>query len=286
MEIQAEHVAYVFNPGTPLEQFALRDVDFALPSGSVLGLLGGTGSGKTTLIRTLNGLLSPTKGRILINGKDTHTFGPDLRQKVGVVFQRPERQLFEETVLDDISFVLRRFSGFSESKVRSIVDKACSTVGLNIVEVGDRPPASLSDGEKRKAAIAGILVNEPAVLVLDEPAVGLDPPSIADLVSVIESMKTDEDRTVIIASHDMDPFLEVLDYMTLLYQGRTMSFGTPDDVCADLADNEMFRPWLPDLAVLVHDLRSNGYSMKPNEFRIPELVKQLTSFAGSSGGCL
>jgi energy-coupling factor transport system ATP-binding protein len=286
LEIQAEHVAYVFNPGTPLEQFALRDVNFTLPHGSVLGLLGGTGSGKTTLIRTLNGLLNPTEGRILINGKDTRTFGPDLRQKIGVVFQRPERQLFEETVFDDISFVLRRFSGFSESRVRSIVLEACKTAGLNIEAVGERPPVALSDGERRKAAIAGILVNEPDVLILDEPAVGLDPPSIVDLVSVIESMKTEDDRTVIIASHDMDPFLEILDYMTLLYQGRTMSFGTPDEVCSDLADNEMFRSWLPDLAVLVHDLRGKGYAMKPNEFRIPELVKQLTSFAGSSGGCL
>ncbi len=284
MEIRADRVDYVYNPGTVLEQHALRDINFVLPTGKILGLLGGTGSGKTTLIRNLNGLLVPTRGVILLDGVDIGTYGSDLRRKVGVVFQRPERQLFEDTVFHDISFVLRRFSQLPESTIRSRVEKACNLVGLDIAEVGERAPYALSDGERRKAAIAGILVNEPIVLVLDEPAVGLDPPAISDLVSMIGSMKAQGGTSFVIASHDMDPFLEVLDFMMLLHEGRAVAFGTPDEVCSELADEAMFRPWLPDLAVLVHDLRSVGYPMQANEFRVRHLVKQLTDIVQSPGG--
>lgn len=285
VEIRADHLAYVYNPGTPVEHVALEDVNFTLPGGTVLGLLGGTGSGKTTLIRNLNGLLSPTRGSIHLDGVDTRDVGPELRRRVGVVFQRPERQLFEDTVFNDVSFVLRRFSDLSASEIARTVEEACSMAGLNIDELGDRSPTALSDGEKRKAAIAGILVNEPEVLVLDEPAVGLDPPSVVDLVSVIGSMKQRENRTVIVASHDMDPFLEILDFMAVLYRGRTVAFGTPDDVCSDLADDPAFRELLPDLALLVHDLRAEGCELQPNEFRVSKLVTQLLHCTKSMGGC-
>lgn len=284
MDIRVDHVSYVYNPGTPLEQAALRDITFELPTGKVLGLLGGTGSGKTTLIRNLNGLLTPTNGSIFLDGVEIRAYGPDLRHKVGVVFQRPERQLFEDTVFRDISFVLRRFSGLSDSTIGTAVERACNLVGLDIEEVGERSPRALSDGERRKAAIAGILVNEPEVLVLDEPAVGLDPPSVADLVSMLGSMKARGGTSVVISSHDMDPFLEILDLMMLLREGHVAAFGTPDQVCSDLAHDEIFRPWLPDLAVLVHDLRAAGYPIKPNEFRIPDLAEQLMGIVQSTGG--
>jgi ABC-type multidrug transport system ATPase subunit len=127
-------------------------------------------------------------------------------------------------------------------------------------------------------------VNEPEVLVLDEPAVGLDPPSVSDLVSMIGSMKTRTGTSVVIASHDMDPFLEILDFMMLLQEGHIAAFGTPDEVCSELADDETFRPWLPDLAVLVHDLRAAGYPIRPNVFRIPDLAQQLTDIVQSRGG--
>ncbi len=284
VEIRADRVKYVYNAATPLELEALRDVSFVLPAGKVLGLIGGTGSGKTTLIRNLNGLLIPTSGSILVGGVDTRNYGPELRRKVGVVFQRPERQLFDDTVFHDISFVLTRFSHLSELEIQSAVDRACKLVGLDIGEVGDRSPQALSDGERRKAAIAGILVHEPDVLVLDEPAVGLDPPSISDLVSMIGSMKEVGGTTVVIASHDMDPFLEVIDLMMVLQKGRAVAFGTPDEVCSELAHDETFRPLLPELALLVHDLRAAGYPIKPNEFRVPDLVQQLKDLARSPGG--
>jgi energy-coupling factor transport system ATP-binding protein len=284
LEIRVERLEYVYNPGTPLELKALAGIDFVVGTGKFAGILGGTGSGKTTLIRNLNGLLAPTSGRVLLDGTDARSFGPSLRKRVGVVFQRPERQLFEETVFKDISFVLRKFSGLSNETIRDRVRQAATTLGLNIDQLGDRSPSALSEGQKRKVAIAGILVNEPEVLILDEPAVGLDPPSIADLASVLAQMKESREKTVVIVSHDMDPFLHLLDFLMVIDKGINLAFGTPDEVCRSLSEKNAVRQLLPDLALLVHDLREAGYDLPPNEFRIPVLVEKLAGSAIESGG--
>ena len=280
MQIRVEKVDYVYNPGTPLEFKALSGIDFVLETGKFLGILGGTGSGKTTLIRHLNGLLTPGCGRVLVDGKDTRKWGPHLRKKVGVVFQRPERQLFEETVFKDISFVLRRFSKLPSEVVRERVRAAAAVLGLNMDEFGTRSPLALSEGEKRRVAIAGILVNEPEVLVLDEPAVGLDPPSIADLISVLEDIKVKRQKTVIVVSHDMDPFLPLLDKLLVLDRGKMAAFGSPEDVCLSQAQNPNIREMLPDIAVLVSMLRSAGCEIPHNEFRIPVLAREFAKLAG------
>lgn len=284
MEIRVEKLEYVYNPGTPLDLKALADIDFTLPPGTFLGILGGTGSGKTTLIRTLNGLLAPTRGRVLLDGKDSRNHDTDLRKKVGIVFQRPERQLFEETVYKDISFVLRRFSGLSSEAILERVGEAAEVLDLDMDELGQRSPISLSEGEKRKVAIAGVLVNDPEVLILDEPAVGLDPPSIANLVAILERMKESGHKTVVVVSHDMGPFLPLLDVLMLLDKGRMVAFGTPDDVCRSVGNDPAFRPLLPDLALLVYGLRGAGHDIPPNEFRIPVLVEKLTGTATETGG--
>lgn len=273
----------MYNRGTPLEFKALEDVSFSVAAGGFLGILGGTGSGKTTLIKNLNGLLRPTTGRVSINGRDTKSFGPGLARKVGVVFQRPERQLFEDTVFRDVSFVLRRFSGLSQREIREKARLALLQVGLDLDEMGGRSPRSLSDGEKRKVAIAGILVNEPEVLVLDEPGVGLDPPSVADLIEVLEQMKTAGERTIVVVSHDMGAFLPLLDHMVVLNHGRMAAFGAPDDACRSLREDPNMTEMLPEIAVLVHDLRSAGCSIPPNEFRIPILARELAKLAGVAG---
>jgi len=246
--------------------------------------LGGTGSGKTTLIKNINGLLEATAGRVLLDGIDTRSFGPGLRKRVGVVFQRPERQLFEETVFKDISFVLRRFSNLKQEDIRNKVTQVCQLLGLNIDQIADRRPRDLSDGEKRKAAIAGVLVNEPEVLILDEPAVGLDPPSLADLIRAIESLMTIAHRSVLIVSHDMEPFLALLDMLLVLDRGRVAAFGTPSDVCSWLRDDPAVGPLLPELALLTEDLRRAGYAIPPNEFRIPVLVEELARPRGEERG--
>jgi energy-coupling factor transport system ATP-binding protein len=284
LKIQVENLDYVYNPGTSLEIKALEAISFGLSTGTFVGILGGTGSGKTTLVKNLNGLLAPTRGRVLLDGTDIRSYGPGLRLRVGVVFQRPERQLFEETVFGDISFVLRRSSNLSIAEINNKVRNACELVGLNIDEIGQRSPMALSDGAKRKVAIAGILVNQPEVLILDEPAVGLDPPSLADLTRVLEEMKKSRDKTVVIVSHDMEPFLPLLDLMMVLKQGRIAALGLPSEVCEALENDPATRELLPELALLVHDLRKAGVPLAPDEFRIHILVERLVALKELSGG--
>lgn len=283
MDILVENLEYVYNPGTQLEVRALTDVSFSLPRGLVLGILGGTGSGKTTLMKNLNGLLSPTNGRVLADGKDIRSLGAGLRRKVGLVFQRPERQLFEETVFKDITFVLRRFSGLTEAEILSKAEAACKLAGLDLKEVGERSPLTLSDGQKRKAAIAGVLVNEPEVLMLDEPAVGLDPPGLADLTAMVEQLNGNHGRSVIIVSHDMEPFLGILDFMLVLNKGKIAAFGSPGEVCETLAGDGGMRPLLPPLALLVHDMRGAGFPMAKNGYAIPDLAAELARLTATGG---
>jgi energy-coupling factor transport system ATP-binding protein len=280
LEIRAEHLGFTYNPGTPLEVRVLEDVNFVLRPGAVLGILGGTGSGKTTLIKHLNGLLVPTSGRLLLDGKDSASYGSRLGSSVGVVFQRPERQLFEETVFLDVSFVLRRFSDLAQEEIVARAAKACSLLGLDMERVGQRSPLALSDGEKRKAAIAGVLVNEPETLVLDEPGVGLDPPALCDLIRVLQQMKFSGDRSIVIVSHDMEPFLPLLDSLMVLSQGRVAACGSPARVCEMLGDVPAMRDLLPSIGLVIHDLRKAGVPLLRNEFRPEALADQLAALAG------
>jgi energy-coupling factor transport system ATP-binding protein len=284
LEIRAENLDYIYNPGTPLERKALDQVTFTLPQSKVLGILGGTGSGKTTLIKNLNGLLTPTKGRLLFDGKDSQSYGALLRRKVGVVFQRPERQLFEQTVYRDISFALTRLPGMEAAEIRDRVEEACKLVGLDLAEVADRSPFALSDGQKRKVAIAGILVNRPETLALDEPTVGLDPPSLRGLILFLQDLKNLGDRTIVIVSHNMGPFLPLLDLLLAMDRGRVVGFGSPSGVCEKLADDTDMRPLLPELALVFHDLRKAGCPIPQDEYRIPELLDQLTRLSPNIEG--
>lgn len=284
LEVRVEKLDHVYNKGTPLETYALEGIDFTLPSGRVLGIVGGTGSGKTTLIRHLNGLLSPTRGRVVIGDTDTRSFGPDLQRKVGLVFQRPERQLFEETVYADISFVLRRFSDLGETEILARVHHACESIRLNIDETAERSPTALSDGERRKVALAGVLVNDPNVLVLDEPLVGLDPPSIRDLVDALVRFKSADDRTLIIVSHDLDDFLPLLDYVLVLEAGRQSAYGPVMDVCESVHGNPLLRNVLPSLATFVYDLGKAGYPLVDHDFDIPTIAGQLSDLLHRDGG--
>jgi energy-coupling factor transport system ATP-binding protein len=284
LEIRAENLDYVYNPGTPLELKALDRVTFTLPHSKVLGILGGTGSGKTTLVKNLNGLLIPTKGRMLLDGKDSQSYGALLRRKVGVVFQRPERQLFEQTVYRDISFALTRLPGMEEEEIRERVEDACKLVGLDLTDVANRSPFALSAGQKRKVAIAGILVNRPETLVLDEPTVGLDPPSSRELVLLLKGLKKSGNRTIVIVSHNLGPFLPLLDCLLALDRGRVAGFGSPAEVCEKLADDAVMRQLLPELALVVHDLRKAGCPIPRDEYRIPELLDRLTHLSPSIVG--
>jgi len=284
VRITVENVAYVYNERTPLAVPALDGIDCALESGHVLGILGGTGSGKTTLIRLMGGLAEPTRGRVLIDGIDVRHFVRERRLKVGVVFQRPERQLFEETVEREISYVLRRVAGLSREEIASRVAAACEQVGLDMERLRDRSPLSLPDGLKRKVAIAAVLANDPELIILDEPAVGLDPPSTAELVALLDRMKFAASKSIVIVSHDMEPFLPLLDRMLVLSEGRVAAFGTPAEVCEALEDDPASQELLPDLARVVRSLRKGGVPLEPDEFRVPALVERITALARAQGG--
>lgn len=271
MEFRAENLEYIYSPGTRTAIHAIRGVDFTIPSGSFVGIIGRTGCGKTTLAKLLNGLYRPSKGRILVNGKDAGEYGADLRRKVGLVFQRPERQIFGRTVYEDLSFVLKTLD-YSENEIDERIGRACSSIGFSIAKNRDKNPHSLTDTDRRKLAIAGVLANEPHALILDEPAVGLDAWSISELLVFLTYLKSSRNKTVIIVSHDMEPFLPVLDSLMAMKTGRIEASGSPSDVCVRLRSDPEFTEMLPQLVLLIQDLRQQGYSIPENEFRTRALL--------------
>ncbi len=282
VDLQVECLEYVYNPGTPLELKALSDIGFFLPEGKVLGIVGATGSGKTTLVKTLNGLLVPSKGRVVLDGRDASSLGADLRRKVGLVFQRPERQLFGETVYEDITFVRNRSGETDAVRLYGQVSDLCASLELNLYAIKDLSPLSLADADKRKVAIAGVLINDPSILIMDEPAVGLDPPSVKALVDFLKRLKSKE-KSVIIVSHDMEPFLRVIDLMLILEHGEAKAFGKPHEVCDQIQDNEPLRRIMPPLALLAHELRKAGLDIPEDEYDVRVIMDKLRSTMTSGG---
>ncbi len=275
MDIVIEDLEYVYNPGTPTELKALDGISLTIPSGAALAILGASGSGKTTLLKNLNGLLLPTAGKILIDGKDIRQFGAELRKRAGLVCQQPERQVFEKTVFRDISFALRHFSTLSNGEINQRVAAAANLVGLDLDAIGDRSPWTLSDGEKRRVAMAGVLANDPQVLILDEPTVGLGPQSVETVLKLLERFRKERSRTVVIVSHQIDVFLEHIDTLAVLERGTLAAYGTPAKVCEILGDNPMLRPLLPELPLLIHDLRRRGFDVPPHEYNFHTLAKRI-----------
>lgn len=277
MEIVIEDLDYIYNPGTPLEVQALRNISLRIHSGTVLGILGVAASGKTTLLKILNGLLTPTAGRVLIAGRDIQTFKAGLRRKVGLVFQQPEKQIFEKTVFRDISFVLRLFSTLPDDIIRDRVRHASELLGLDIETLAERSPWSLSKGEMRLTAIAGVLANQPEILILDEPTVGLGAESVTNLVTLIRRMKTEKRQTVVLVSHNMDPFLSVVDNLLVLDKGRLAAHGTPAEVCNTIGNDPNMRLLMPEIALLIHDLQKEGIPISTDNYSIPTLARRLVA---------
>lgn len=236
MRIRLEGVGHVYAPGTPFEVEALRGVTLGVEPGEVLGVIGGTGSGKSTLVQHLNLLLSPTEGRVLVDGVDATTLDrADLRRRVGLVFQSPEQALFAPTVEDDVAFAPRRL-GLGEREVR---ERVRETLGLLEAEhLAARPPFALSGGEKRRVAIAGVLAMGPEVLVLDEPTAGLDPNARSELVALVARLR-DSGMTVVLVSHDLDEVAELADRVCVLDGGGVRSVGPPAEV---FYENPSFAP--------------------------------------------
>lgn len=230
MRIELREVRHVYSPGTPFAVEALRGVSLTVEPGEVLGVIGGTGSGKSTLVQHLNLLLVPTAGEVLVDGEDALSMNrTTLRRRVGLVFQNPEQGLFAPTVEEDVAFAPQRL-GLNEDEVR---ERVRETLGLlDAGHLSGRSPFALSGGERRRVAIAGVLAMGPEVLVLDEPTAGLDPTARADLMRLVGRLK-DSGVTVVFVSHDLDEVAEVADRICVLEDGKVKAVGTPDGVFYD-----------------------------------------------------
>ena len=276
MEIRVEGLRYVYAPKTPWSLEALHDVSFTVGSGQVLGILGTTGSGKTTLLKNLNGLLTPTSGSILLDGEDVSLFRSQAPKMVGLVFQCPERQLFEQTVLEDITFPFRIDNELTDEEMVRRSRLACEDVGLDLEKIGGMRPNALSAASRRKLAIACVLVNDPETLILDEPLASMDPYSSLELVRMIARMKSRQNRTIIIVSHDMAPFMTLLDLLMILDKGRLRAFGSCGDVFDEISDDAELFKLAPPMAHLRQKLISNGFQVPKNEFDPCAIVEHLS----------
>ena len=230
MQINLEHVTHTYQPGSPFQSTAIRDINLEIRDGEFLALIGHTGSGKSTLAQHINGLLKPTEGRVLIDGKDIHEKDYDkkkLRQQVGLVFQYPEHQLFEETVWKDIAFGPRNL-GLSDGEIEVRVSEALERVGLP-EKTAEKSPFELSGGQMRRVALAGVLAMRPKTLVLDEPAAGLDPLSRKSILDVIVELHK-KGTTIVMISHSMDDVARVATRAVVMEKGGVAMDGTPTEI--------------------------------------------------------
>ena len=272
MPIEIKHLDHIYMPGSPFETKALDDVTLTIGDGEFVGLIGHTGSGKSTLVQHLNGLMKPDHGSVIVDGMDVSNKNTDLREirrRVGLVFQYPEHQLFEETVRKDVSFGPRNL-GCSEQEIEERVVKACHQVGLSDEKL-DMSPFDLSGGNKRRVAIAGVLAMRPRVLVLDEPTAGLDPRGRNELLELIRGLHEEEGNTIVMVSHSMDDISALAQRIIVMNEGRVAMDGTPREVFAHPQELVDMHLGVPAAAQLAMELRKRGYNLPDNVYTLDEM---------------
>lgn len=259
MSIKAEHVNYIYGEGTAFEQYALRDVNFEIEDGQFIGLIGHTGSGKSTLIQHLNGLIRATDGAIYYQGENIYQSGYDmkaLRSKVGLVFQYPEHQLFEVDVFSDVCFGPKNL-GITGEALKERAAEALRQVGLE-EKYWDQSPFELSGGQKRRVAIAGVLAMHPDVLILDEPTAGLDPRGRDEILDQIAALHKEKGMTIILVSHSMEDIARYADRILVMNQGELMFDAPPKAVFAHYRELERVGLAAPQITYIVHGLKEHG----------------------------
>jgi len=274
--IKTEKLTHVYSIGTPFERAAVHDVDFFVEKGEYLGIIGATGSGKSTLIQHLNGLLKPTSGSVFYNGIDIHESkktARDTRFKVGLVFQYPEYQLFESTVYEDIAFGPMNM-GLHESEIKERVYEAAGFVGLD-ESFMEKSPFELSGGEKRRAAIAGVIAMRPEVLILDEPTAGLDPQGQAEIISNIKNYKSSHDATVILVTHNMEEIARSVDRILLVNNGSIVMTGTPGKIFSDPSKLKSLGLAAPKASMIAARLRVLGLPLNEDIYTLEHLRRIL-----------
>ena len=274
MPIEVKHLTHIYAPGTPFESRAVDDVSFTVNDGDFVGLIGHTGSGKSTLIQHLNALLKPAGGQVLVDGEDIHQPGRSLsaRLKVGLVFQYPEYQLFEETVRKDVGFGPRNL-GLSDAEVDARVSEALRRVGLSEGD-WEKSPFELSGGQKRRAAIAGVLAMRPEFLVLDEPAAGLDPAGRSSMRALVNSLHADG-TTVLMVSHSMDDVATLCNRILVMNGGRLEMDAAPAEVFRQGERLRAMHLDLPGAARLRDKLNADGFDLPADVFTVERIAEEL-----------
>ena len=283
--LQVQNLNYIYSIGTPFQHQALKDVSFSVNRGEFIGIIGHTGSGKSTLMQQLNGLLKPTSGKILLDGQDIWSDKKLTRQarfRVGLVFQYPEYQLFEETVYKDIAFGPRNM-GLSPDEIDRRVRESAAIVGLTEAQL-QVSPFDLSGGQKRRVAIAGVIAMEPEILILDEPTAGLDPQGREGILKNIEDYRKKHNATIMMVSHSMDDVARLTDRLLVL-NGSTLAMdGTPAEVFARAEELVEMGLNIPQVTRVFLELRAMGLPVEP-VYTIDQAVAALKAIRGGAAKC-
>ena len=281
MSIKLEHVNYIYGEGTAYEKHALKDINLEIPDGQFLGIIGHTGSGKSTLIQHLNGLIKATSGVIYYSGENIYAEGysmKELRSHVGLVFQYPEYQLFEEDVLSDVCFGPKNL-GLSEEEVKMRSLEALHQVGLK-ENYYDKSPFDLSGGQKRRVAIAGILAMHPEVLILDEPTAGLDPKGRDDILDQIAKLHEERGITVILVSHSMEDVAKYVDRIIVMDHGCMKFDGEPKKVFEHYKELESIGLSAPQVTYVMQDLKEKGFDVDVHAITVEEAKQSILQAFG------
>ncbi|MEE3428503.1 MAG: energy-coupling factor transporter ATPase [Ruminococcus sp.] len=282
--IEVKDLCFTYGIKTPFEKKAVDSLNLSINEGEIIGLIGHTGSGKSTFVQMLNGLIRPTSGQVFLNGEDIWAKPKEIRKirfKVGMVFQYPEYQLFAETVYDDIAFGPKNM-GLSGEKIDATVKKAAKFSGLS-EKLLKKSPFDLSGGEKRRAAIAGVIAMNPDVLVLDEPTAGLDPKGKSLLLSQINSYHRERNNTVIIVSHSMEDIAQIADRVLVMNKGRLEMFDTPKKIFAQAEKLESMGLRVPQITKIMISLKEKGYDVSDGVLTVEQAFCEIVSLLKKEG---
>ena len=277
MQIQVKDLTHIYSEGLPYESIALKDICFEIEKGEFVGIIGHTGSGKSTLIQHLNGLLKPKSGIIRIDGidiADKNVTMRDIRRKIGLVFQYPEYQLFEETVHKDVAFGPLNL-GMSQDEADLRVKEAIELVGLDYDMVANRSPFELSGGQKRRVAIAGVIAMKPEVLILDEPTAGLDPKAHADILHMVKTIHVKEGNTIILVSHNMGDIAQLADKVLVMDRGTLALSGPPMEIFTKADLLESLGLGLPPGAALMRELQKHGIPVSSSVMTLEDAAEEI-----------
>ena len=287
MSLEVRHLTHTYGEGSAISTVALSDVSFSVEEGEFIGIVGHTGSGKSTLVQHLNGLLKPSSGQVLVDGEDLngeHANRRALRQQIGLVFQYPEYQLFEETVAKDIAFGPKN-QGLSSAEIDIRVRRAMEDVHLDYDKYAEKSPFELSGGQMRRVAIAGVLAMQPRVLILDEPTAGLDPRGRDRILSMLEELRSRDHITILMVSHSMEDMARLATRLLVMADGKLVADGLPREIFSKPGLLTSIGLDVPEAAKLCEVLRAKGYNLPSDLYRMEELQEALLRLWKEGAAC-